>query len=87
MSKLGSPTSAARVIALVAKREITTRARTKSFLISNAIILVVILGGIIAASVFSRSDSHPKLGLVGSAASLSAPLTAAAASAGNPFDT
>ncbi len=87
MSKLGSPTGPARIIALVAKREIVTRARTKSFLISNAIILVVILGGIIAASVFSNSDSHPKLGLVGSAASLSAPLSAAAVSAGNPLDT
>jgi ABC-2 type transport system permease protein len=74
-----SPTSPARVIGLVAKREITTRARTKSFLISNAIVLVLILGGIIGASVFShREDSGPKVGLVGSAASLSGGLSAAA---------
>lgn len=88
MSKLGSPTSPARIIALVAKRELVTRARTKSFLISNAIILVVILGGIIAASVFTGgSDSHPKVGLVGSAASLSASLSEGSASIGSPVDT
>jgi ABC-2 type transport system permease protein len=82
------PTSPVRIIALVAKRELVTRARTKSFLISNAIILVLILGGVIAASVFSGgSDSHSKLGLVGGAASLSGPLSATAASAGSPLDT
>jgi ABC-2 type transport system permease protein len=88
MGKLGSPTGPARIIALVAKRELTTRIRTKSFLISNAIILVLILGGIIAASVFTGgSDTHPKLGLVGSATSLSASLSASSASIGNPLDT
>jgi len=75
-------------IALVARREFITRARTKSFIISNAIILVLILGGIIAASIFSGgSDSRPKLGLVGDAASLSAPLTATADATGAPVDT
>lgn len=86
-SDLRDPTSPARIIALVAKREITTRARTKSFLISNAIILALILGGIIAASLFGGSDSHPKVGLVGSAASLSEPLSAISASSGAPVDT
>jgi ABC-2 type transport system permease protein len=85
---LGRPTGPARIIAMVARRELVTRARTKSFLISNAIILVAILGGIVAASVFSgSSDGHTKLGLVGSAASLSVPLSTTAASAGSPLDT
>jgi len=83
----GSPTGPARVIALVAKRELTTRVRTRSFLISNAIILVLILGGIIAASVFADDPSgHPRLGLVGRASSLSGPLSAGSASIGNPLD-
>ncbi len=87
LSDLGSPTSPVRIVALVAKRELTTRIRTKSFLISNAIILVLILGGIIAASVFADDpDSHPKLGLVGSATSLSGSLSARSASIGNPLD-
>jgi ABC-2 type transport system permease protein len=81
-----SPTSPARIIALVAKREITTRARTKSFLISNAIILALLLAGIIAASLFvGRPGSGPKVGLVGTAASLSGPLSATGASSGDPL--
>ena len=80
---LGSPTSSSRIIALVAKRELTTQVRTKSFLISNAIILALILGGTIAASVFADDpDSHPKLGLVGAATSLAGPLSAGSASIG-----
>jgi ABC-2 type transport system permease protein len=82
-----NPTSPARIIGLVAKREITTRARTKSFLISNAIVLVVILGGIIGVSVFSgRADSGPKVGLVGSAASMSGALSATAKAGNLPVD-
>jgi len=87
LRNFANPTGPARVIALVAKREITTRARTKSFLISNAIILAVILGGIIATSLFGGgSDSHPKVGLVGTAASLSEPLSVTATSSGKPLD-
>jgi ABC-2 type transport system permease protein len=83
-----NPTSAARIVALVAKRELTTRARTKSFLVSNAIILTVILGGVIAASLFSGGpESRSKVGLVGTAARLSGPLSATAASVGSPVDT
>ena len=88
MSELLTPTGPARIIALVARRELTTRVRTKSFLISNAIILVLILGGIIAASVFADDAvANPKLGLVGSAASLSGSLSASSASMGSPLDT
>ncbi|MEO8518381.1 MAG: ABC transporter permease [Dermatophilaceae bacterium] len=87
LGQLHSSTGPARVIALVAKRELTTRARTKSFLISNAIILTLILGGVIAASVFSgAADDHSKVGLVGSAATLSTALSASSASVGKPVD-
>lgn len=87
-SELFAATGAARIIGLVAKREFTTRVRTKSFLISNAIILVLILGGIIAASVFADDAvTNPKVGLVGSAASLSGALAAGSASIGSPVDT
>jgi len=84
---MSNPTSPVRIVALVAKREVVTRARTKSFIISNAIILVVILAGIVAVSVFTNdSGSRPKVGLVGSATSLSGPLTAIASLSGNPVD-
>lgn len=65
-----------RTVALVARRELVTRVQTKSFLVSNAVILLLILGGIVAAAVVSgRSDSRADVGLVGSATSLSAPLS------------
>jgi ABC-2 type transport system permease protein len=88
MSNRHSPTSPARIIALVAKREITTRARTKSFLISNAIVLALLLGGIVGTSLFAGGpDTGPNVGLVGTAASLSEPLSATAASSGRPLAT
>ena len=87
MGNPANPTSPARIVALVAKREITTRARTRSFLVSNAVILALILGGIIAMSIFSGgSDSRPKLGLVGSATSLSGSLSAQSAAIDSPVD-
>jgi len=80
-------TSAARIVALVAKREIIAAARTKSFLVSNAIILVLILGGIVGASLFfGGPDSGPKVGLVGSAVSLSGSLSAIAKATESPVD-
>jgi len=83
-----SPISPLRIVALVAKREIVTRARTKSFLISNAVILVLILAGIIATSVFSGGSSDaPKVGLVGSATSLSESLSAQSGTSGIPLVT
>src|SRR6185312_15636146 len=82
-----NPGSPARIVALVAKREITTRARTRSFLVSNGIILMLIFGGIIGASMFAGGpDSGPKVGLVGSAASLSGPLSATAKATDHPLD-
>lgn len=86
MSGLFASTGAARIIGPVARRELTTRVRTKSFLISNAIILVLILGGVIAASVFADDPvTKPKLGLVGSSASLSGALAAGSAAIGTPW--
>lgn len=49
-SRAASP---ARAVTLVARREFTTQIRKKSFLISNAIILVAIVAGIVLYSVFS----------------------------------
>ncbi|MDH6676448.1 ABC-2 type transport system permease protein [Rhodococcus sp. LBL1] len=76
-----------RAIALVARREFLTQVRKKSFLISNAIVLVAIIGGIVAVSIFSGSDdeSRSKVGLVGDQ-SLSAALIATGDAAGNPVE-
>ncbi|WP_137723429.1 ABC transporter permease [Prescottella subtropica] len=76
-----------RAIALVARREFLTQVRKKSFLISNVIVLIAIVGGLIAVSIFSGSDdeSRAKVGLVGDQ-SLSAVLVATGDAAGNPVE-
>lgn len=79
--------SPSRAIALVARREFLTQVRKKSFLISNAIVLIAIVGAIVAASIFSGGDdeSRSKIGLVGDQ-SLSAALVATGDAAGNPVE-
>jgi len=82
---MSAPLSAARAVRLIAAREITTRVRTKSFLISNAVLLVVIVGAVVAASVFGGGTSAPpKVGLVGEAGALSQVLERTGAALGTP---
>lgn len=74
---MSAPLGAARAVRLIAGREITTRVRSKTFLISNAVLLVLIVGGIVAASVFGGGAQDPRrVGLVGAAQSLSSSITA-----------
>ncbi len=65
----------ATAIRMVATREISTRVRTKSFLIGNGIVLAVIAGGLILSAVLQgHFGKPPRVALVGPAAALSAPL-------------
>lgn len=83
-------TSALRTIALVSQREFLTRARTKSFIISNALILALMIGGLIVTSIFVGGDDKPdvtKVGLVGSAQQLGPALTAAGPALGLDIET
>lgn len=50
---------------LVAEREIVTQIRTKAFLISNAITLLIILGGIIIANAVNSGDDSVSVAAVG----------------------
>ncbi|MGB7364960.1 MAG: ABC transporter permease [Rhodococcus sp. (in: high G+C Gram-positive bacteria)] len=79
--------SSRRAISLVAKREFDVQVRKKSFLISNAIVLLIIVGGIIATSIFSGGDSEDRtpIGLVGDQ-SLSRTLTELGDQLGQPVD-
>ncbi|CAM2769917.1 ABC transporter permease [Prescottella defluvii] len=79
--------SPVRAIALVARREFLTQVSKKSFVISNAIILIAIVGGIFAVSLLSGrdDDDRAKVGLVGDQ-SLSASLIATGDAAGNPVE-
>ncbi|TQF74357.1 ABC transporter permease [Rhodococcus spelaei] len=67
-----------RAIRLVARREFRTQVRKKSFLISNVIVLIAIVGGIVGYSIFSGGSAEDRatVGLVGDQ-SLSALLVSA----------
>ncbi|MFP5068356.1 ABC transporter permease [Pseudonocardia nantongensis] len=71
---------APRAVALVARREFRAQVVKKSFVISNAIVLLVIAGGIVAFSVFggAGADDRPSVGVAGDP-----PLAAAVTGAGD----
>lgn len=77
--------SGAQAVRLVVARELTTRLRTRSFIISNAVILALVVGGIVLASVLTSGDDDPSpVGVVGSASSLSQALTRVGTSLNTP---
>lgn len=83
---MSAPLTATRAIGLVARREFSTQVRKKSFVISNAIVLVAIVVGIVAMSILSGSDDdRPTVGVV-AAPGLSATLSAIGDSTGMPLD-
>jgi ABC-2 type transport system permease protein len=83
---MSAPLTTSRAIGLVARREFVTQVRKKSFLISNAIVLVAIIVGIVVASIFSGGDDErPTIGVVGSS-SLSATLGSVGDATGMPLD-
>ncbi|MFC9835121.1 ABC transporter permease [Rhodococcus sp. NPDC127530] len=83
---MSAPLSPARAIGLVARREFLTQVAKKSFVISNVIILLAIVGGIVAYSLFSGGDDErPTIGLVGDQ-SLAPALVATGDVVGTPVD-
>ncbi|KQV26772.1 ABC transporter permease [Yonghaparkia sp. Root332] len=57
-------------VALIAGREITSRVRSKSFLISTAILLLFVVAGIVGSHLFSSSLGDTRVAAVGAAAEL-----------------
>ncbi|BAH53327.1 ABC transporter permease [Rhodococcus opacus] len=83
---MSAPLSPARAIGLVARREFLTQVAKKSFVISNVIILLAIVGGIVAYSLFSGGDEdRATIGLVGDQ-SLAPVLVATGEQTGTPVD-
>lgn len=78
--------SAWRAVDLVARREITTRAATKSFIITNVILLVVIVAGIIVLSVVTGDDKPTKVGVVGDNSQLSETIVAVGDASGENIE-
>lgn len=83
-----SAVSSVRAIGLVAGREFTTQVRKKSFLVSNVIILVAIVVGIVLYSVFSGGGGAQRatVGIVGEQ-SLAQPLSSAGEAMSMDIDT
>lgn len=74
-------------IRLVAKRELNTRLRTRSFLVGTAVILIVAAGYfLLQATLLSNSD-HSRIGLTGQATGISDQLKAAGQQVGKTIDT
>lgn len=75
-------------VGLVLRREFSSRVRTKPFLITNIIMVVVIVGAIVTASiVMSNLSGHQSVGVVGSASKLSPALVQAGDAQSNPVKT
>ena len=74
-------------VSLIAKREFTVQVMKKSFVISNVIILAVIVGGIIAFSIFSGSGDEERdvVGIAGDQ-SIAAVVEATGDSVGSPVE-
>lgn len=88
MSTPRAPLSPARAIGLVAGREIRTRLRTKAFLIANAVIVVLIVGGLVLAAALTGGPTEAdKVGLVGDTRSLAAALSSTGEAAGTAIET
>lgn len=74
-------------VSLIAKREFTVQVMKKSFVISNVMILAVIVGGIIAFSIFSGSGDEERdvIGVAGDQ-SIAAVLEATGDAVGSPVE-
>ncbi|HSP75842.1 MAG TPA: ABC transporter permease, partial [Cryobacterium sp.] len=62
--------SFARSVWLVATREIMARLRSKAFLVSTGILLLISIGSVVAGSIASQNQTLPKVAVVGAAAQI-----------------
>ena len=69
----------ARTVYLVARRELNARLRTRSFVVSTAVSLVVLAGFVLTQSTLFDEDDTTRVGLNGQAIAVSGPLRDAAA--------
>ncbi|WP_035717804.1 ABC transporter permease [Gordonia terrae] len=78
----GPRASAAQAIRLVAGREIATRAKTKSFVISTGLLMVVIVVGAIVINLFAGGDDAEKVAVVGQPTAVTESIVSVGESAG-----
>ena len=76
MSVSGSPLGSGALIRLVAAREVSTRLRDKTFLISSAVMLLIILGVLVFQVVLGSGSDERRIGVTGGSAALGPALEA-----------
>ncbi len=79
--------SAAQAIRLVAEREITTRAKTRSFVVSTVLLMVVIIVGAIVINLLAGGEDVEKVAVVGQPAAISESIVELGDSAGTSIAT
>ncbi|MDY6807503.1 MAG: ABC transporter permease [Actinomycetota bacterium] len=86
MTNSAPQASAAQSIWLVAEREIVTRAKTRSFLISTGLLMVVIVVGAVVWSALAGDSEPDRVGVVGADSALSSMIEEFGDATGNPVD-
>ncbi|MEO9327118.1 ABC transporter permease [Gordonia aurantiaca] len=90
MTALHTPTvpaaSASQAIRLVAEREITTRVKTRSFLISTGLLMVVLIAGAIIIKIVTGGDSAERVAVLAQPQSVAESIVSVADSAGTRID-
>ncbi|MGR7025277.1 ABC transporter permease [Geodermatophilus sp. URMC 62] len=76
MSELGRPLGSGALIRLVARREMSTRLRDKTFLVGSAVMLLIILGVLVFQVVVNSGSDESRIGVVGDAGRLGPALQA-----------
>jgi ABC-2 type transport system permease protein len=76
VSAPGSPLGSGALIRLVAAREVSTRLRDKTFLISSAVMLLIILGVLVFQVVLGSGSDERRIGVTGGSAALGPALEA-----------
>ncbi|WP_326566495.1 ABC transporter permease [Amycolatopsis rhabdoformis] len=78
--------SAARAVRLVAKREVNTRLRTRAFVVSTAVLLLLLIGYVALQAVLLSSVTTTKVALTGQAQGIAQQLQVAGKTSGETFE-
>ncbi|MBB5853138.1 ABC transporter permease [Amycolatopsis umgeniensis] len=76
-----------RAVWLIAKRELNTRLRTRSFVIGTAVLLVMLMGYVLLQATLISNEDKSKIGLTGQTAGIAQQLQTAGAAIGEKIET
>lgn len=76
-----------RAVWLIAKRELNTRLRTRSFVIGTAVLLVMLMGYVLLQSTLISNEDKSKVGLTGQTAGIAQQLKTAGEAIGEKIET